>query len=86
MIFDECTQSMRLNYYPPCPQAEKVIGLAPHYDAGGLTILSQRNEDKGLQLRKNLAWVPVKPLPSAFIVNIGIKMFHGQNWVQNLTK
>ena len=45
---------MRLNYYPPCPQPEKIIGLASHNDAGGLTILSQGNEDKGLQLWKDL--------------------------------
>nr|XP_017221517.1 PREDICTED: probable 2-oxoglutarate/Fe(II)-dependent dioxygenase [Daucus carota subsp. sativus] len=42
---------MRLNYYPPCPQPEKIIGLASHNDAGGLTILSQGNEDKGCEKR-----------------------------------
>jgi hypothetical protein len=25
--FDDINQSMRFNYYPPCPQPEKVIGL-----------------------------------------------------------
>ncbi|GMY37829.1 protein SRG1-like [Fagus crenata] len=32
-LFDEGFQSMRMNYYPPCPQPELVIGLNPHSDA-----------------------------------------------------
>lgn len=32
-------QVMRINYYPPCPQPEQVIGLNPHSDAGALNIL-----------------------------------------------
>ncbi|KAK7324483.1 hypothetical protein VNO77_28059 [Canavalia gladiata] len=60
-----------MNYYPPCPQPEKVIGLTPHSDGVGLTILLQVNEVEGLQIKKDGMWVPVKPLPNAFIVNIG---------------
>ncbi|MED6112211.1 hypothetical protein PIB30_059614 [Stylosanthes scabra] len=36
---DKGLQAMRLNYYPPCPQQDKVIGLNPHSDAVLLTIL-----------------------------------------------
>ncbi|CAK7351779.1 unnamed protein product [Dovyalis caffra] len=64
-------QSMRMNYYPPCPQPDRVIGLTPHSDAVGLTILLQVNEMEGLQIKKDGKWVPVKPLPNAFIFNIG---------------
>ncbi|KAJ0082916.1 hypothetical protein Patl1_10085 [Pistacia atlantica] len=64
-------QGIRLNYYPPCPQPELAIGINPHSDGGGLTILLQLNEMDGLQIRKNEMWVPVKPLPGAFIINIG---------------
>ncbi|XP_058104214.1 S-norcoclaurine synthase 1-like [Magnolia sinica] len=64
-------QGVRMNYYPPCPQADKVLGLSPHSDATGLTMLVQVNEVQGLQIRKDGKWVPVKPIPSAFIVNIG---------------
>lgn len=64
-------QSMRMNYYPQCPQPEQVIGLTPHSDATGLTILLQVNEVEGLQLRKDGKWVPIKPLPNAFVVNVG---------------
>ncbi|KAM7505896.1 hypothetical protein LguiB_004800 [Lonicera macranthoides] len=70
-LFEEGMQSMRMNYYPPCPQPEKVIGLTPHSDSVGLTILLQLNEMDGLQIKKDGNWVPVKPLPNAFIINIG---------------
>ncbi|GAB2252715.1 hypothetical protein Droror1_Dr00005562 [Drosera rotundifolia] len=70
-LFDEGKQALRMNYYPPCPEADKVIGLSPHSDAVGLTILLQLNETEGLQIRKDGLWFPVKPLPGAFVVNIG---------------
>ncbi|CAN8292970.1 unnamed protein product [Cochlearia groenlandica] len=72
-LFDDVDslQAMRMNYYPPCPQPDKVIGLTPHSDSVGLTILLQVNEVEGLQIKKDEKWVPVKPLPNAFIVNIG---------------
>ncbi|KAK6124120.1 hypothetical protein DH2020_042146 [Rehmannia glutinosa] len=67
----EGMQSMRMNYYPPCPQPELVTGVCPHSDAGGLTILLQINEMEGLQIKKDGIWIPVSPLPGAFVVNIG---------------
>ncbi|KAK7319167.1 hypothetical protein RJT34_03885 [Clitoria ternatea] len=70
-IFIEGTQTMRINYYPPCPQPERVIGLKSHSDVGGLTILLQANDVQGLQIRKDGLWIPVLPLPNAFIINIG---------------
>ncbi|CAJ1957730.1 unnamed protein product [Sphenostylis stenocarpa] len=70
-LFEDGIQLMRMNYYPPCPEPEKVIGLTPHSDGIGLTILLQVNEVEGLQIRKDGLWVPVKPLPNAFIVNVG---------------
>ncbi|KAJ4703768.1 2-oxoglutarate (2OG) and Fe(II)-dependent oxygenase superfamily protein [Melia azedarach] len=70
-LFEEGMLGMRMNYYPPCPQPELVIGLNPHSDAGGLTILLQLNEIEGLQIKKDGKWIPVKPLPDSFIINIG---------------
>ncbi|KAI3700193.1 hypothetical protein L2E82_44814 [Cichorium intybus] len=70
-LFEEGMQAMRMNYYPPCPQPEQVIGLTPHSDAVGITFLLQLNEVEGLQIKKDGTWIPVKPLPNAFIVNIG---------------
>ncbi|KAF7836601.1 protein SRG1-like [Senna tora] len=70
-LFEKGLQSMRMNYYPPCPEPDKVIGLTPHSDAVGLTILLQLNQVEGLQIKKDGMWVPVRPLPNAFILNIG---------------
>ncbi|KAL3534338.1 hypothetical protein ACH5RR_002799 [Cinchona calisaya] len=71
VLFEEGIQSMRMNYYPPCPQPEMVTGLCPHSDGVGLTILLQVNEVEGLQIKKDGAWIPVMPLPNAFVVNVG---------------
>ncbi|KAF4360735.1 hypothetical protein F8388_016522 [Cannabis sativa] len=70
-LFEDGLQSMSINYYPPCPQPEQVIGVTPHSDAVGLTILLQINQVDGLQVKKDGVWIPVKPLPNTFIVNIG---------------
>ncbi|GFZ07161.1 2-oxoglutarate (2OG) and Fe(II)-dependent oxygenase superfamily protein [Actinidia rufa] len=70
-VFEEGMQSMRMNYYPPCPQPDLAIGLSPHSDGTGLTILLQGNEMEGLQIKKDGMWIPVTPLPGAFVVNIG---------------
>ena len=64
-------QSIRFNYYPPCPQPENVLGLNAHTDGSALTILLQGNEVEGLQVKKDGTWIPVKPLPNAFIVSLG---------------
>ncbi|KAK9100082.1 hypothetical protein Scep_023512 [Stephania cephalantha] len=70
-LFKDGLQSTRLNYYPPCPDPSKVLGISPHSDATGITILLQLNEVDGLQIRHDGNWVPVKMLPSALLVNIG---------------
>ncbi|KAK4421118.1 protein SRG1 [Sesamum alatum] len=70
-VFAEGVQSMRMNYYPPCLQPELVTGLCPHSDAVGLTILLQVNEMEGLQIKKDGVWIPVTPLPNAFVINVG---------------
>ncbi|KAL2331274.1 hypothetical protein Fmac_018855 [Flemingia macrophylla] len=70
-LFEDGIQMMRMNYYPPSPQPEKVMGITNHSDAVALTILLQINEVEGLQIRKDGMWVPVTPLPNAFVVNVG---------------
>ncbi|RZC52768.1 hypothetical protein C5167_021192 [Papaver somniferum] len=54
-LFEDGLESMRMNYYPPCPL--------------GLAILLQLSEVDELQIRKEE--VSVKPLPDSFIVNVG---------------
>ncbi|XP_049371154.1 protein SRG1-like isoform X1 [Solanum verrucosum] len=72
VLFEEDgTQMMRINYYPPCPQPERVMGFCHHTDSIGLTILLQVNETEGLQIKKDRAWIPVPYRPDAFVVNIG---------------
>nr|QEE59988.1 protein SRG1 [Betula platyphylla] len=70
-IFEDGLQSMRMTYYPPCPQPELVVGLSPHSDATGITILHQVNGVGGLQIKKDGVWMPVNFLPDAFVVNVG---------------
>ncbi|KAI3680870.1 hypothetical protein L6452_35647 [Arctium lappa] len=70
-IFEDGMQSVRMTYYPPCPQPDLVIGLTPHSDAAGITILLQVNDVDGLQVKKDGIWIPVNFLPDAFIVNVG---------------
>ncbi|KAF8391148.1 hypothetical protein HHK36_023449 [Tetracentron sinense] len=70
-MFEDGWQAMRMNYYPPCPQPELVIGITPHSDFVAMTILLHVNEVEGLQIRKDGKWVPIKPIPNAFVVNIG---------------
>ncbi|XP_071715208.1 oxoglutarate-dependent flavonoid 7-O-demethylase 1-like [Rutidosis leptorrhynchoides] len=70
-VFDDGMQSVRMTYYPPCPQPDLVIGLTPHSDAAGITILLQVNDVEGLQVKKDGVWIPVSFLPDAFVVNVG---------------
>eukprot|EP01018_Ginkgo_biloba_P039211 Gb_19147 [translate_table: standard] len=61
----------RANYYPPCPQPEKVLGTHSHTDHGAITILVQDDICDGLQVRKDGRWVAVAPLPNALVINLG---------------
>ncbi|KAJ7518298.1 hypothetical protein O6H91_21G062700 [Diphasiastrum complanatum] len=64
------TSVTRFNYYPPCPQPSKALGLFPHVDTNCMTILNQ-NEIGGLQIRKDARWISVRPLEDALVVNVG---------------
>ncbi|XP_022882366.1 probable 2-oxoglutarate-dependent dioxygenase At5g05600 [Olea europaea var. sylvestris] len=62
---------LRVNYYPKCPQPGLTLGISPHSDPGGMTILFPDENVSGLQVHHKNNWVTVKPLPNAFIVNLG---------------
>lgn len=70
-MFHGQPQGLRMNYYPPCWQANKVLGMSPHTDAAGLTLLLQVNDVPGLQIRKDGKWLALDALDGAFIVNVG---------------
>ncbi|KAM7499379.1 hypothetical protein LguiA_023793 [Lonicera macranthoides] len=68
---DNIGACLRVNFYPKCPQPDLTLGLSPHSDPGGMTILLPDQHVLGLQVRKLDNWITVKPAPHAFIVNIG---------------
>ncbi|XP_061362139.1 2-oxoglutarate-dependent dioxygenase 19-like [Gastrolobium bilobum] len=67
------SQLLVINFYPPCPDPELVMGLPAHTDHGLLTLLMQ-NELSGLQIQHNGKWIPVHPLPNSFLINTGDHM------------
>ncbi|XP_059669481.1 protein DOWNY MILDEW RESISTANCE 6-like [Cornus florida] len=58
------------NYYAPCPEPHRTLGIPDHSDHGGLTVLMQNDVD-GLQVEHDGEWVSVGILPGSFVVNIG---------------
>ena len=68
---EEIDACLRVNFYPKCPQPDLTLGLSPHSDPGGMTLLLPDDQVSGLQVRHGDHWVTVKPIPNAFIVNIG---------------
>ncbi|EXC14806.1 Protein SRG1 [Morus notabilis] len=70
-LHKELLQGIRVNYYPPCRMADKVLGISPHSDTSTITILMQDDDVTGLEIRHQEGWVPVKPVPNALVVNVG---------------
>ncbi|KAK1291350.1 Protein SRG1 [Acorus calamus] len=70
-MFGTAVQAVRMNYYPPCPRPDLVLGLSPHSDGSALTVLQQETDTVGLQILKDGAWVPVHPIQNALVINIG---------------
>ncbi|KAJ1281172.1 hypothetical protein BS78_04G287600 [Paspalum vaginatum] len=67
---DDLVFLQKINYYPPCPQPELTLGVAPHTDMSTVTILVP-NEVQGLQVFKDGHWYDAKYVPDALIVHIG---------------
>lgn len=68
--FQDGSQLMVVNCYPPCPEPDLTLGMPPHSDYGFLTLLLQ-DEVKGLQIQHKEKWVTVEPIANAFVVNVG---------------
>ncbi|KAF6996781.1 hypothetical protein CFC21_013082 [Triticum aestivum] len=58
-------QSVALHHYPPCRHPDKVMGITPHHDGLGLTLLLHVDDTPGLQVRMGGRWFPLDPLPGA---------------------
>ncbi|KAJ7520295.1 hypothetical protein O6H91_20G077300 [Diphasiastrum complanatum] len=71
-LFDKAdTNFIRLNYYPPCPAPDLVLGVSRHKDSGALTVLVQ-DEVGGLEVRrKDGEWIRINPRRDAFVINVG---------------
>lgn len=79
---------MRVNYYPKCPRPELALGLSPHSDPGGITILLPDDHVVGLQVHHGDTWITVNPLPHAFVVNLGdqIQVNHAVLFLNKIKK
>ncbi|KAK3413882.1 hypothetical protein EUGRSUZ_C01284 [Eucalyptus grandis] len=70
--FGEGKYEVRMNCYPACLELERAIGLLPHADISGITLLTECGNIPGLQvLRKDNCWVMVPPVPGGIVVNLG---------------
>ena len=69
--FKEGLYETRMNFYPPCPEPERVLGIDPHADISGITLLLDCGDLPGLQFLKDGKWVFVEPLEGAIVANIG---------------
>ncbi|XP_057836586.2 protein DMR6-LIKE OXYGENASE 1 [Cryptomeria japonica] len=68
-ILGKHTQALQINYYPACPNPDLTLGIAPHSDPGGITVLMQ-GDVSGLQVLKDGKWFAVEAIPNAFVVNV----------------
>ncbi|KAE8726967.1 carotene epsilon-monooxygenase [Hibiscus syriacus] len=68
--FEDGSQLMVVNWFPPCPEPELTLGMPPHSDYGFLTLLLQ-DEVEGLQIQYKGKWITVEPLDNSFVVNVG---------------
>lgn len=69
-VFGEFEQPLRVNYYPPCPQPELVLGLRTHTDPLVLTALLE-DQTRGLQVKNGDKWIPVDPESDALVIFVG---------------
>lgn len=72
-LFKAPNSRIKLNHYPPQenPENENDIGVVPHADSGGFTILWQ-DDNGGLEVQsKSGEWVGAPPIPDTFVINIG---------------
>ncbi|KAF9675277.1 hypothetical protein SADUNF_Sadunf09G0015200 [Salix dunnii] len=69
--YEEGLYQIRMNYYPPCPQPERVTGFTPHVDIPGFAMLLDCGDTPGLQVLRDGQWIFVKPLDGAVVVDMG---------------
>ena len=73
LLFRVPNSRLKLNHYPPqdAPEADNDIGVVPHSDSGGFTILWQ-DDNGGLEVQsKSGEWVGAPPIDDTFVINLG---------------
>ncbi|KAL8485558.1 hypothetical protein ACS0TY_027738 [Phlomoides rotata] len=67
---EELVYNMKINYYPPCPRPDLVLGVPAHSDLCAFTVLIP-NQVPGLQVFRDGHWYDVAYIPNALIIHIG---------------
>ena len=74
MFGEGALMQARFNFYPRCSRSDQVLGVKPHTDRSGMTVLLQDKEVEGLQVLVDGKWVRVPIVPHAIVVNLGDQM------------
>lgn len=72
-FIDRPMATLRLLHYPPHPGTFDggLYGAGPHTDYGNVTVLAQ-DDAGGLEVRmRDGSWIDARPIPGAFVCNIG---------------
>ena len=49
-VCEDGVLNFRMNYYPPCPQPDQVIGCSPHTDITSISLFLESDDTPGLQV------------------------------------
>ncbi|GJN00774.1 hypothetical protein PR202_ga17981 [Eleusine coracana subsp. coracana] len=72
MLDEDAVTYARLNYYPHCPEPNRVFGLKPHSDASLITVVLTDDTVNGLQVQgDDSVWYDVPIVPNALLINVG---------------
>ncbi|KAJ8774823.1 hypothetical protein K2173_017269 [Erythroxylum novogranatense] len=69
--YEKGRYGVRINFYPPCPEPDRVVGASAHADISGISLLLDYGKMPGLQVLKDEKWVFVEPVDGAIVVIIG---------------
>ncbi len=72
------TQMSLVHYPPQPPKTATDYGIRPHADDTSFTILAQDSVG-GLQVQSGDEWIDARPIPGAFVINIGNVMARWTN-------